>query len=463
MSRAATSASHRSAIVREVLRLTGPAVLTSFLQTLVFLVDRILLGRYSEQALASMQVQGPLLWSLWGVFTGLLVGTVPLVARAVGARDMERARAVARAALLLALSLGLVVALGCGIFSGPIVALLGPDSLELRSLSQRYIVIALCGFPQMFVATTAAFVLHGTGNTRTPFIVGVLSNGVNIATSMALVFGFSLGPLSVPSLGVSGAAIGSALAFTVEAVLLLRALRDPSGALALSPLFRAPGELARRARRDLVRVSTPALLERVVIHGGYLAYASVVTALGPLVMASNQALITLESICFLSADGFGIAAATVVGQALGRRDPGEARFGGIVAMSLCTLALTSLGLAIWASGSLTLGLFVPAGTDGSALIAEASRALPWLALSQPFMAVAVVLAQALRGAGDTRSPVVAAVVGGFAVRVGLAWWLGTRLGLGVRAVWIASAVDWMVRTAWLASVFTAGRWTRIKL
>ena len=110
----------RTTVVREVLRLTGPAVLTSFLQTLVFLVDRILLGRYSEAALASMQVQGPLLWSLWGIFTGLLVGTVPLVARSVGARDLSRARDVARAALLLAFVLGLGVSLSCGVLARPI-------------------------------------------------------------------------------------------------------------------------------------------------------------------------------------------------------------------------------------------------------------------------------------------------------------------------------------------------------
>ena len=194
----------RTTVVREVLRLTGPAVLTSFLQTLVFLVDRILLGRYSEAALASMQVQGPLLWSLWGIFTGLLVGTVPLVARSVGARDLSRARDVARAALLLAFVLGLGVSLSCGVLARPIVGVLGPDSAELRALSERYVVIALAGFPQMFVATTAAFVLHGTGNTRTPFVVGLLSNGVNVAASALLVFGLSWGPLHVPSLGVSG-------------------------------------------------------------------------------------------------------------------------------------------------------------------------------------------------------------------------------------------------------------------
>lgn len=452
----------RLPVAREVLRLTWPAVLTSFLQTLVFLVDRLLLGRYSQDALASMQVQGPLLWSTFSVFAGLCVGTVPLVARTIGGRDVERARAVARAALRLALVVGVgVAALGL-VVTSPIVALIGPDGAALRSLSERYVSIALLGFPAMFVATTAALVLQASGNTRTPFLAGLVSNLVNVVASTLLIFGADLGRLGrVPELGVSGAAVGSVLAFVLEAGLLLAALRQPSGSLALVPLWTG-GDL-RRATRDILRISMPAVVERVVIHAGFLAYASVITSLGALVMAANQALITLESICFLSADGFGIAAATVVGQALGKGAPRDARLGGALGAGFAVVALTSLGAIIWATGPFALSAFVPSGGDGSKLVQEAMTAMPWLFLSQPFMATSIVLGQALRGAGDTRSPLLAAVLGGFLLRVGLAYHLGVQLGLGVSAVWMASTFDWMLRTALLGTIYWRGRWTRLQL
>ncbi len=450
-------------VAREVLRLTWPAVLTSFLQTAVFLADRLLLGRYSQDALASMQVQGPLLWSLFGVFSGLLVGAVPVVARSIGSQDRERARAATVTSLRLAAGLGLVVALGCGLFLDPIVAALGPASEALRALSRRYIVVALFGFPQMFVATTAAMILNAAGNTRTPFLVGLFTNGFNVVANLVLIFGADLGPLGrVPALGVTGSATGSALAFSFEAALLLFALSRPSSPIPLGNPLAGPGPSGRSALRDLLRLSVPAVGERIVIHAGYLLYTGVITRLGELVMATNQALVTLESICFLSADGFGIAAAAVVGQSLGRRVPESARRAGWLASGLAAITLSGLGLTIWAAGSILLGAFVPPGGDGG-LVHEGLRALPLLAVSQPFMALAVVLAQSLRGAGDTRSPLLAALAGGALVRVALAWWLGIELGLGVQAAWFASAADWIVRSALLANVFFRGRWRELRV
>jgi putative MATE family efflux protein len=450
-------------VIRDVLRLAGPAVLTTFLQTLVFLTDRVLLGRYSQQALASMQVQGPLLWSLFSVFSGLCVGTIPLVARAVGAGDLPRARSIARSALALSLLLGLLVWAICWPLVGPIVAAIGPDEVAVRAISERYISIALFGFPPMFVATAAAMILHGSGNTRAPFAVGLASNGLNVVASLVLIFGLDLGPFgSIPELGVAGAAIGSVAAFSLEAALLLWVLVRGSAGFSIGRLRRWRAEESR-AGRLLVRLSMPALAERLVIHAGFLAYAAIINALGPLVMAGNQALITLEAICFLSADGFGVAAASLVGRNLGSGAGQASRQAGLVTTWLCVATLTGFGLLVWATAPLTLRLFVPSGQDGRELVGTALAALPLLVLSQPFMAAAIVLGHSLRGAGDTRSPLLAAIVGGLVVRLSLAAYLGLELGLGLRAIWIASAVDWACRTLLLAVVFARGRWAQIRL
>lgn len=433
--------------------------MTSFLQTAVFLTDRLLLGRYSEDALASMQVQGPLIWSVMSVSGSLLVGAIPLVARAVGAGDRERASNTARAALRVSFVMGVLLALVGVVGVSPIVRLLGPASPELRHLSERYITIALFGFPQMFLATTASLVLGASGNTRTPFVIGVFSNGLNAILATILIFG--LGP--IPALGVSGAALGTVIAFSVEAVLCLVALGRANASLVVERVWRSGGVTEAKARREMLRLSVPAVAERSLTHVGYLAYTSVIAHLGGLVMAGNQALITIESICFLSADGFGIAAAALVGQSLGKREPESARHAGWLAVGFAALSLTILGASIWAMGPTLLSFFVPSGRDGTALIQAGASALPLLALSQPFLAAAVVLGHALRGAGDTRSPLFASFLGGLLVRVSLAWWLGSELGLGLRGIWIASSADWLVRTLVLAVIFFRGRWKNIQL
>jgi Na+-driven multidrug efflux pump len=224
-------------------------------------------------------------------------------------------------------------------------------------------------------------------------------------------------------------------------------------------LFRLRSDRAEvEARRRLVRLSTPAIVERIVIHVGYVWFAAVVNTLGAVAMAAHQALLTLESICFLGAEGFGIAAATVVGQYLGRDDPEGSRRGGWFATIACSVALSLCGLLIWASAPWTLPVFVAPGESGDALIGAAMLAMPILVIAQPMMASAVVLGHSLRGAGDTRSPVLAAAVGGLALRVAGAWLLAVELELGLAGIWIATAIDWTVRSVILGVVFRRGRW-----
>jgi putative MATE family efflux protein len=454
-------------VVPEVLRLALPAIATGLLSTTVFLADRLMLARYHVDALASMQLQGPLLWSVTSVFMAACAGTVALVARSTGAGDLTRARAVARASLRLAFGIGVAVAVVGVVGLDAIVVLFGPSEPHLRALSADYLAITFAMLPATFVATSASMILAGWGDTRSPLLAGLVANALNIVINALLIFGARAGPLHFPALGVQGAAIGTATAFVVEAIVLVAILGRRSHPLSIAALWRREdpehGAGDATARRDVLRLSAPAVAERIVVHIGFLAYAKAITALGPLAMAANQALITVESICFLCADGFGIAAATVMGQRLGRGDIDGAKHGGVVATTLATVSITVVGALLWLTGPVSVPVFVAPGQDGTALVALALSVLPLLALAQPFMTASIVLAQGLRGAGDTRSPLVSALIGGLAVRVSLAWLFALALDLGLVGIWWASTIDWIIRTAVLVVIFRGAAWTKLRV
>lgn len=459
-------------VAREVLRLTGPAVLTSLLQTVVFLADRVMLGRYGETALASMQISGPVLWSVFSIFFGSMIGAVALVARSVGAGDHARASEIARTLLRLAALIGLAVGLLGMIGASSIAEAMAPaDSPELIAIATQYMFVFFLGFPAVYVGAAGVLVLNAGGDTRSTLRIGVITNLANLAINYALIYGHTIGPIEIPAFGAAGAAAGSVVAYAIESVLVLRILTRERGGwlttislLRVHDLFRLElGALERATRRAIVRLSLPALAERVVIHAGFLAFARVVTSLGDTAMAANQTLITLESICFLAADGFGVAAATVVGQYLGRDDPASSRQGGWLAAGSCAAVLGVVGLVIWASAPWTTLAFAPRDQPGTDMIAMVLATMPLLVISQPVMAVAVVLGHGLRGAGDTRSPLLAAVLGGLVVRVVGALTLARGLDLGLVGIWIATCCDWTLRTILLVGVFARGRWQRIDL
>jgi putative MATE family efflux protein len=463
-------------VAREVLRLTGPAVMTGLLQTVVFLADRVMLGRYGEDALASMQISGPVLWSVFSVFFGSMVGAVAMIARNVGAGEHERASQIARTLLRFAGLLGCGVALLGVAGSGAIAAWMAPaDRPAIDALAHEYMAIFFMGFPLVYLGAAAALVANAGGDTRITMRVGIISNLVNVAINYVLIYGHTLGPLDIPALGAGGAAIGSVVAYGVETTLLLRALRRPpserrgffatTSPIVLERVFATRVDADEHAtRRAIVRLSAPALAERLVIHGGYIAYAKIITGLGGTAMAANQALITLESICFLAADGFGVAAATVVGTYLGRKQPGASRLGGWLATGSCAAVLGLLGLVIWASAPWTAWLFVPPELGGGeAMVAMVLATMPMLVLSQPVMAAAVVLGHGLRGAGDTRSPLLASVLGGLVLRVALALIMTEALGLGLLGIWITTCSDWTLRTIILVAIFARGRWQSLEV
>lgn len=442
-------AQHR-VLAAEVWRLAWPAISHMALVTLVLMVDRILLGRFSSDALASMQISGTLVWTVYSVFTASAAGTVAVVARRYGAGDLAGAAAGARASLKLALGIGAVFILPMWLAIGPILRTLFPSTDPLvMADAVSYMRIVLPVMPLAFLESAAAASLHAIGDTRTPLKVAIAGGLLNLVLSSLLVFGY----LGAPRLGIVGAAIGTAMALALEGavlVLFLYAKRSPLP-------MRSPG--VPSALPAVLRISVPAFIERFAYQVGYLGFTAIITTLGAVAMAANQALISLESICFLSAEGFGMAAAAIVGQKLGQQRPEESTRAGLMAAAMSVAMLSSFGLLFAVAPRALIAVF----SSDPEILAMGARAIYVTAVAQPFMATAIVLGMALRGAGDTRSVLYATLASALVVRVGGTYLFAITLGYGLVGVWMGSTLDWVVRTVWLGAVYARGRWRSLPI
>lgn len=436
---------------RRVVDLALPAAMQGLVITALMFTDRLVLGRYSAEALASLNVSGTVAWSLLMVGTAWTAGVIAVVGRAVGAGDRARAATTAGAGLALALGLGLFAGVfGHGALEAVAHAMAPPPetSAAVRALAVDYMGILLLGMPFAFVGAAAMASLHAGGDTRTPARAMALAGLLNVALTVPLVPG--LGPL--PELGATGAAIGTSASFVLQAIVLVFALRRGRGPVGLS-------RPRLDALRPVLRIAGPALGERVLYQAGFLIFAALVGRLGDVAMTAHQSLMAIESLGFIAADAFGVAGAALVAQRLGAGDPDDAARAGWSSTLVGVAALSVVGLLFFVAAEPLVALF----SDDPTVIALGADCLRIGAVAQPLMAAVAALGGGLRGAGDTRTPMLAAVVGPIGIRLLSCWYLAFELDMGLIGVWLASTADWIVRTVWLAVAFARGRWRTIEV
>ncbi len=440
-------------LLAQTLRLAWPAALQGLVLTVLFFTDRVLLGQYSADALASLQASGALLWSIAQVFTVFTVGTVAVAGRAHGAGARGEVAAIGRAVLLFAVALGLVIGGGGTLARHLLVDWVAGETAsgEVRALAATYMGALFPFFAASFAASGATAIYQSIGELRAPMLAAAATALVNLALSWVLIYG----RFGAPELGVVGAALGTGIAMACNAAVLIWGLARRRRRLGDA----APRSRSLRALRPVLSVSSSAFLERVVYHLGFLLYAALVGRLGDLAMAANQAAIAVESIGFISSEAIGMAAAALVAQRLGAGKPLEAERAGMMAVKLGVGVMCAVGALFAIAPHQLLRLISP----DPEVVRLGATCLIAAAVAQPIMAATHSFGAALRGAGDTVTPAIAAVIGPGLVRLGATWFFAFHLEMGLLGVWLGSGCDWTVRLLWLGAVFRRGAWKRIEV
>jgi putative MATE family efflux protein len=415
---------------------------------MILFTDRLILGQFHDAALASMQVSGPVLWSIFSLFGAYGVGVLAVIGRATGEKNVERVQTTMGTALCVALALGTFVGL-IGHLATPQIteSIIGDVSiLDAKDMANVYLGAVFLSGPAMMLTAVNFTAFQASGDTRTPMWLTGIGGGVNLIVSWVLVFG----SCGAPQLGILGAAVGTISSSILSALLGLYMLSK-------SPI--RPRLPRWSALRSIMRVAWPALGEKILFHTGFLIFTAYVGRLGETAMTAHQGLMAIESLGFIAASGFGIAAAAIVAQKLGARDPQAAEIGVQIAIKLGLITLCTIGLFFLSSAEWLMGLF----TRSHDIINLGAQCMIIAAISQPLMVISDVYAGALRGAGDTQTPMKVALVGPLAIRLGACWLFAYWLDMGLLGIWIGSTLDWLVRSIWLWLVFRRGHWKTIEV
>ncbi|MFL5800163.1 MAG: MATE family efflux transporter [Roseiflexaceae bacterium] len=416
------------AVRRRVWELAGPVIGENFLETLLGIIDTLLVAGLGAVAIAGVGSALQVMFFLISALSALAIGSAVLVAQAVGAGDTARAGLVGRQSLIWSVLFSIPLTFGGFLLSRPIIGLFGLEP-QVAEIGVQYLQVTMGTVVVLVALFIGGGVLRGAGDSRTPLRVTALANLVNVP----LAYGLISGHFGLPALGPVGSAWATFVARSLALALLLAALWRGRNGVTISggggwrPDF--------GVARQVLGIGIPAALEQVLATSAFLALALVVARLGTEVLAAQRITFNALSLSFLPGIGFGIAATALVGQSVGARRIAEGAAAARVATRWAVIWMSAIAVLLIIFAPQVFALF----TSNAAVIAAGVPGLRVLALTQPFWAVLFVQAGALRGTGNSRFPL---MVTGSSIwaSVGLAFALIETIGGGLVSIWAAFLV-----------------------
>lgn len=435
-----------------VWQLAWPTLVEMFLVSLTGMADMIQCGRLGPAAITAIGLTNQPIMLLQAFFEALNVGTTALVARFIGMGKPDRASEAVKQTFYVVIFLGLIVSLFAGGFASQILKFMGaePDVIQVGT---PYFQVVGYGFVFNAIALGLGAALRGAGDTRSPMVINLAANGVNIVFNAILIWGL----FGFPRWGVFGAGVATTFARFVSAIwfVWITAKGDRVIRLKLTERYRPNREILG----SIFYIGFPAALEQLVLRTGQVSFAKIVSSLGTVVYASHQVAMNILSLTFQPGQAFATAATTLVGQNLGAERPDDAE--------RCAAASRRLGLCV---AMFMAFIFVFFGkyiawlyTDDLNVVMLSALVLKIYAIAQPFQSTQFVLAGGLRGAGDTAYPLYSTMIGMWGGRVILGWFFVNVMHWGLVGAWIGMCLDQMARGVLIWLRFRSGRWKTARI
>ncbi|RMG21087.1 MAG: MATE family efflux transporter [Deltaproteobacteria bacterium] len=447
---------------KTLLVLAGPVILGMLTQTAVNLVDTAMVGRLPSAVAvpgqAALGISLPFYWAVGGFLSSIQVGTQAIVSRRFG----EGKRRLAGRALMNSLCIAFVSAAVTSIIAIVIIPYVFPffhGDPDVIRLGVPYLQVRMVGVISMVATAGVKAFFDGIGRTYVHMVAAITMNLINIFGNWVLIFG----NLGAPRLEVTGAAIASTVSTYIGLGIMLvwtfrREIRARFRPYRLRNLNLAVGW-------DIVRLSVPSGVATVAMMAAFLLFLKIVGHLdmeaghGAIFSAATKVVIDILSITFMSCIAFGTAAATMVGQSMGRKEPRLAELYGWEAVKLGAYLFGAIGLltAIWPQ--IPLSIF----SEDASVIHTAIPIMRLLGAFEWAVAAAMILMQAMFGAGNSKFVMYVELLLHFTCLVPLAYLLGVVFDLQLFGMWVSGVVYVVSAMSIIGWKFYQGKWKSIAL
>ncbi len=438
-------------IGQAIFLLAIPMVLEMVMESLFALSDVFFVARLGAAAVATVGLTESMMIVVYTLAMGLSISGTAVVARRIGEKDADGAGRAAVQAILLGALIATAIAITGALLAPTLLRFMGAGD-DVLATGTMFTRVMLGGSVTAFLLFVVNATFRGAGDAAVSMRVMWLANGINIALGPMLIFG--IGPF--PELGVTGAAIATTIG------------RGTGLLYALSRLVRGSGNLRVRRAHLVIEPKTMLNMLRLSVNGtfqvlvGSLSWIVLVrfmAVFGSAAMAGYTIAVRMVMFAMLPAWGLGNAAATMVGQALGAKDPDRAEKAVWTAARYNVAFLGLMGLVF--------GVFAPAivrgFTSDSGVTSVAVDGLRLMALGFPLFAFGMVLTQSFNGAGDTATPTRINIGVFWIFEIPLAWVLARYSSLGFHAIFASITAAYSVLAVVSFIMFRRGTWRTRKV
>ncbi|MFL2725043.1 MAG: MATE family efflux transporter [Gammaproteobacteria bacterium] len=427
--------------------LAWPSIITNLFYATSSIAAIKVVGDLGPDAIAAAVTGQRVTFILQAVLTGVLAGSTALIARNWGANKKLEAGIFFSRTVQLVTFLALISAVLIWKFAEPLVIFFGlkDEALTLSTQYLKSIAPFYIGYGCGLGLITA---LRAIGDVKTPLIIGVIMNLFAIFFMLVLVNGW----LGFPKYGVVGAALGNGVSFVIGAALLIVFWLSNQLQVRYSSIF----NFDIKRVKEIFEVGLPAALEQVIFQIGITAFLILVAFYGTEAYAAYGIGVQILSFSIVIGFGFSIAGATLVGQHLGAKNEEQAKRAGWGAMRLSIISMTFFGVLITIFAEPLARYMI----DNDEVVRLTVIFIWLLGSMQPLMAIEFSLGGALRGAGDTKTPLAITLTCLLFIRVFLAM-IFFLLDARVEVIFSTLVADYVVKGFLYVARFRSDRWMNV--
>src|SRR5579863_2414391 len=433
---------------RAILLLAIPMVLEMVLESLFAVVDVFWVGRLGANAVATVGLTESMLTLVFSVAMGLSLSTTAMVARRIGEKDPEGAAVAGVQAIALGLIVSLAIGIPCGIWAPNLLGLMGA-SPQIVATGSGYTRICLGGSCAVLLLFLNNAIFRGAGDAAIAMRLLWVSNIINLILDPCLIFGW--GPF--PHLGVTGAALAT---FTGRGIGVIyqfyRLLRGTERIRVLRRQIRVNWEILLR----LLRLSVTGILQFAIAQTSWIGLVRIVSFFGAAAVAGYTIAIRIVIFIILPSWGLSNAAATLVGQNLGAKQPERAETSVWRTGFYNMLFLGTVGIAFIIFAEPIVRLF----THDPEVIPLAASCLRIVSYGNIGYAYGMVMLQAFNGAGDTITPTIVNFFGFWLLEIPLAYFLALPMRMQARGAYFSIVAAEAAIAAAGVILFKRGYWKK---